>query len=167
MVKTIKHKRNTKKMRKTRRKKNGGGQTISRSSLLNDKVYEDISLLDDFTTEHKDKLEGFNTSQIVRIFVMSLEHHSAYLTDVAKMYRKLLQDMGVITELDEKIKMPVRGEIDEIVVEEVSTPPREMKTPPRDPISKVYENTPTTSKLEQGELNKKPSPIAFPSLEKL
>ena len=88
------------------------------------------------------------------------------------MYRTLLQDMGVITELDEKIKMPVRGEIDEIVVEEVSTPPREMKTPPREmktpprgPVSKVYENTPTTSKLEQGELNKKTSPIAFPSLE--
>ena len=64
-------------------------------------------------------------------------------------------------EEDNSYKYPI-----EIKIQKHQTPPRNFKTPPRVPISEVYNNTPTTTRLEEGTLpNKKISPIKFPFMD--
>lgn len=66
-------------------------------------------------------------------------------------------------EEDNSYKYPIEIQIQK----DQQTPPR--KTPPRGHISKVYNNTPTTTRLEEGTLkgpfNKKISPIKFPPMD--
>lgn len=194
MVKTVKQKRNKSKVRKTRSKKNGGGQSGSRASLLNND-FAPTSMLDDFVLENKEKLEGFTNEQIIRIFIMSLEHHSTTLLSVSRMYRKILLELGILENVNEDIKMPVPEEIEKIVidkptifedtvvpetfnqeednfqvvVQDINTPERKkIITPPVTP--KEYSNTPNRLEIGDGnikDIKHKGVPIKFPPMNEL
>jgi hypothetical protein len=105
--------------------------------------------------------------------------------------RRLLYDMGVLPKMNsiiyhplmdnEQLEQELMGEeekrgfktpinpIEIQIQKDEQSPLRKIKTPPRGPISKVYNNTPTTTRLEEGTLkepfNKKISPIKFPSMD--
>lgn len=195
MVKTVKQKKSKSKLKNTRSKKNGGGQSVSKASLLNND-FEPTSMLDEFVLENKEKLEGFTNEQIIKIFILSLEHHYRTLKSVAHMYRNILSQSGILTNIHEDIKMPVRGEDDSNVVEETvvpetfdeeekeenkntleevvvqeqfSTPPRNNhRTPPRFATPKEESNTP--NKLELGKMknnNKNNIFNRFPDIDEL
>lgn len=179
MVKTVKQKKSKSKLKNTRSKKNGGGQSVSRASLLNND-FAPTSMLDEFVLENKEKLEGFTNEQIIKIFIMSLEHHSRTLKSVAHMYRNILSESGKLVNINEDIKMPVRGEDDSNVVEEtvvpetfdeeeeedklegivvqehLPTPPRNnYRTPPRFATPKEESTTPNRLELGKAKNNSK------------
>ena len=165
-------------------------ENTNRKKVIKKNNMTPIQILQWMVVEYEWSARDYNKKAIEQ-FNMGQDEESEESRKIAMDYqdkvtfgRKLLYDMGVLPKMNSIIYHPLMGNEElekelmgeeekrgirtpinpiDIVIEYEKTPPRKMKTPPRGYTPKVH-HTPTTSKLEEGILNKKINPIAFPSM---